>query len=133
MNICPNQCKNIPIGQRRKAGRPRLAVRAYLRQSFSRLPATLTRRGGLLLIDPIAEREDNDDDDDQDKNQIGVLITAAQPYSHVRGQGSRSGRGLVLRGIGSRGRGSRGRGSLSTESLVVEPVTEHEAVHELVY
>ena len=94
----------------------------YLRQSFSRLPAT--RHGGILLIDPIAEIDDNDDDDDdQDQNQIGVLITAAQPYSHGRGQGSRGGRGL----------GSRDRGSLSTESPVFEPFAEHEAVREHVY
>ena len=72
--LCPNECQSVPIGQRRKAGCPRLAVRAYLRQSISRLQTTLFLSGGLLLIDHIAETDH--DEDSQDQEQDDVLITA---------------------------------------------------------
>ena len=47
---CPNEAKNVPFGQKRKAGRPRLAPLAFIRvMNFT----------SLVDIEDDAEREDD--------------------------------------------------------------------------
>ena len=93
--VCTNKCK------------------VSLRQSFSRLPTTLTRRGILLLIEPFADK--NNDEDDQNQDQDGVLITATRPNSQLL---------LVSRGRGSRGERGRRSHRLSISPDNSAPVLE---------